>query len=63
LKYCGRRWWRRGGYEGDEEGIEEEEEAGFEVFTAVVMNSTSLWDITPCSSMKFRRRFGGKISA
>jgi hypothetical protein len=33
--------------------------AGFEVFTMVVMESTIFWDITPCSPLKFNRRFGG----
>jgi hypothetical protein len=28
---------------------------GFEVLTAVIM----FWDITPCSPLKFNRRFGG----
>jgi hypothetical protein len=32
---------------------------GFEVLTAVVMKTTLFWDITPCSSFKFNRRFGG----
>jgi hypothetical protein len=32
---------------------------GFEVFTAVVMKSTILWDIKPCSLLKVNRRFGG----
>jgi hypothetical protein len=32
---------------------------GFEVLTAVVMKSTIFWDITPCSPLKFNRRFGG----
>jgi hypothetical protein len=31
---------------------------GFEVLAAVVMNSTIFWDITPCSPLKFNRRFG-----
>jgi hypothetical protein len=30
--------------------------------TAVVMKSFNLWHITPCSRMKFSRRFGGKSS-
>jgi hypothetical protein len=29
----------------------------FEVLTAVVMNSTIFWDITPRSSLKVNRRF------
>jgi hypothetical protein len=33
--------------------------AGFEVLTAVVMNSTIFWDITPCSPLRVNRRFGG----
>jgi hypothetical protein len=33
---------------------------GFEVLTAVVMKSSSFWDITPCSPLKVSRRFGGK---
>jgi hypothetical protein len=32
---------------------------GSEVLTAVVMKSTILWDITPCSSLRVKRRFGG----
>jgi hypothetical protein len=32
---------------------------GFEVFTAVVMKSIILWDITPCSPSSFNRPFGG----
>jgi hypothetical protein len=33
--------------------------AGFEVLTAVVMNNTTFWDITPCSPLSVNRRFGG----
>jgi hypothetical protein len=32
--------------------------AGFEVLTEVDMNSSFFWDITPCSPLKFSRRFG-----
>jgi hypothetical protein len=32
---------------------------GFEVFPAVVVKSTVLWDITPCSPLSVNRRFGG----
>jgi hypothetical protein len=32
---------------------------GFEVFTAVVMESIIFWDVTPCSLLSFNRRFGG----
>jgi hypothetical protein len=32
---------------------------GFEVLTAVVMKSSIVWDITPCSPLKVNRRFGG----
>jgi hypothetical protein len=32
---------------------------GFEVLTAVVMKSSVFWDITPCSSLKVNRCFGG----
>jgi hypothetical protein len=32
---------------------------GIEVFTAVVMKSVILWDMTPCSLSSFNRRFGG----
>jgi hypothetical protein len=32
---------------------------GFEVLTAVVMKSTTFWDITPCRPLKFNRRFKG----
>jgi hypothetical protein len=32
---------------------------GSEVLTAVVMNSTVFWDITPCSPLKVNQRFGG----
>jgi hypothetical protein len=31
----------------------------FEVFTAVVMKSIIFWDVTPCSTLSFARRFGG----
>jgi hypothetical protein len=30
----------------------------FEVFTAVVMKSSTFWDITPYSPLKVNRRFG-----
>jgi hypothetical protein len=32
---------------------------GFEVLTAVVMKSSILSDIMPCSPLKANRRFGG----
>jgi hypothetical protein len=32
---------------------------GFEVFTAVVMNSIIFWDMTPCSLLSCNRCFGG----
>jgi hypothetical protein len=32
---------------------------GFEVFTAVVMKSIIFWDVTPCSLLRFNRRFRG----
>jgi hypothetical protein len=32
---------------------------GFDVLTAVVMKSSIFWDITPCSSLKDNRHFGG----
>jgi hypothetical protein len=31
---------------------------GLGVFTAVVMKSIIFWDMTPCSSLSFNRRFG-----
>jgi hypothetical protein len=31
---------------------------GFEVLAAVVIKSSILWDITPCSPLKVNRRFG-----
>jgi hypothetical protein len=31
---------------------------GFEVLTAVVMKSTTFWDITPCNPLKVNPRFG-----
>jgi hypothetical protein len=31
---------------------------GFEVFTAVIMNSSVFLDITPCSPLTVNRRFG-----
>jgi hypothetical protein len=34
----------------------------FEVPTAVVMKSTTFWDIKPCSPLKVNRRFGGTNS-
>jgi hypothetical protein len=33
---------------------------GFEVLTTMDMTSTISWDITPCSPLKFNRRFGIK---
>jgi hypothetical protein len=35
----------------------------FEVLTAVVMKSTILWDITPCSPLKVNGRFGEHIAS
>jgi hypothetical protein len=32
---------------------------GFEVITAVVMNISIFWDITPCSPLRVNQRFGG----
>jgi hypothetical protein len=32
---------------------------GFEILTAVVMENSVVWDITPCSPLKANRRFGG----
>jgi hypothetical protein len=32
---------------------------GFEVLTAVVVKTSIFWNITPCGSLKFDRRFGG----
>jgi hypothetical protein len=37
----------------------EETVVGYEVITAVVMKSTTLWDITTCSPMTFNGRFRG----
>jgi hypothetical protein len=34
-------------------------QVGFEVFTAVVMNSIIFWDMTPCSPLSCTRRFRG----
>jgi hypothetical protein len=31
---------------------------GFDILTAVVMNNSVVWDITPCSPLKVNRRFG-----
>jgi hypothetical protein len=31
---------------------------GLEILTAVVMNSSISWDVTPCSSLKVNRCFG-----
>jgi hypothetical protein len=31
----------------------------FEILTAMVMNSSIFWDITPCSPLKVNRRFRG----
>jgi hypothetical protein len=36
--------------------------AGYEILTPVVMKSTILWDVTPCSTLKHNRRFGGTYS-
>jgi hypothetical protein len=33
---------------------------GFEVLTAVFMNSTILWHITPCRPLKVNRHFGAR---
>jgi hypothetical protein len=33
--------------------------ARLEVLTAVVLNNTIFWDITPCSPLKVNRSFGG----
>jgi hypothetical protein len=38
---------------------DDQESAGFEVLTAVVKNSSLIWDIKPCSPLKVNRRFGG----
>jgi hypothetical protein len=35
------------------------EYVGSEVFTAVVIKSMNFWDITPCSPLSVKRRFGG----
>jgi hypothetical protein len=35
---------------------------GFEVLTAVIMKCSVVWDITPCSSFKVSRSFGGTCS-
>jgi hypothetical protein len=51
-------------------GIEETHEkplatikdVGFDVLTAVAMQSYTFWDITPCSLLKVNRRFGGTRS-
>jgi hypothetical protein len=32
---------------------------GFEVLTAVTMNSTVFWDVMPCSLLEVHRSFGG----
>jgi hypothetical protein len=32
---------------------------GFEVIVSVFMKGSTLWDITPRSTLKVRRRFGG----
>jgi hypothetical protein len=32
---------------------------GFEVLTAVIMQSSVFWDITPCNPLKVNRCFGG----
>jgi hypothetical protein len=32
---------------------------GFEVLTAVAMNTSFFWNIMPCSQVKVNRRFGG----
>jgi hypothetical protein len=36
------------------------ERSGSEVLTAVIMNSSVFWDITPCISLKVNQRFGEK---
>jgi hypothetical protein len=32
---------------------------GFEVLTELIMKKSVFWDITSCSPLKFKRRFGG----
>jgi hypothetical protein len=32
---------------------------GIEILTEVVIKSSNFWNITPCSPLKFNRRFGG----
>jgi hypothetical protein len=34
--------------------------ARFKVLTAVIMNSSIFYDITPCSPLKAKQRFGGR---
>jgi hypothetical protein len=43
------------------QGVNFKWDAGFEVLTAVVMKSSILWDITPCSPLRVNRRFGGEM--
>jgi hypothetical protein len=33
--------------------------AGFQLLTALIMKSTIIWDMIPCSSLEVNRRFGG----
>jgi hypothetical protein len=35
----------------------------FEVLTAVVMKSPSIWGIMPCNPLKINRRFGGNVAS
>jgi hypothetical protein len=39
----------------------EHEEIRFQVLTKVIMESSVLWGITPCSPLKFDRHFGGDM--
>jgi hypothetical protein len=36
---------------------------GFEVLTAMIMKSSIFCDISPCSPLKIKRRFGGRATS
>jgi hypothetical protein len=42
----------------NEVGIKHVKLAALEVLTAVVMKTSTFWDITPCNPLKVNRRFG-----
>jgi hypothetical protein len=43
--------------------VEKSSRESFEVLTAVVINSSVVWAVTPCSPLKVNRSFGVKIAS